>query len=284
MPELPELQALAEGLTPTLAGAGRRGRRVHHPATLKTVEPPVEALVGRAIDRVWRRGKLLGVAVEGDLHLVIHLMQAGRLGIAPRPAGRPGRQARRSTWTSATARCCACASCQRSARASAHVLDGEGLAAHRPYARLGPSRIGLDPEGWRAVLDGPGVLHTALRDGRRVAGIGRAYASEIMWAAKLAPFARASSLDDEAVARLARARRRRARPGARARPRADHHRHAQQGGPRDRRARPPRRALPALRHAPRARGVQPSTTSSTARTCQTGGRVYRDRRMSRLLG
>ena len=93
MPELPELEALAEGLTRALAGREVEGVGVFQAATLKTAEPPPEALVGRAVERVWRRGKLLGVQVEGDLHLVIHLMQAGRLGIAPRPEKRPGRQA-----------------------------------------------------------------------------------------------------------------------------------------------------------------------------------------------
>ena len=54
------------------------------------------------------------------------------------------------------------------------MLDAEGLAGHRPLTRLGPEPIGLGTEGWREALAGPGVLHTALRDGRRVAGIGRA--------------------------------------------------------------------------------------------------------------
>ena len=93
MPELPELQALAEGLTAALAGRAIEGVRVNHPATLKTAVPPLEDLTGRAIARVWRRGKLLGVEAEGCLALVIHLMQAGRLGIADAPRGRPGRQA-----------------------------------------------------------------------------------------------------------------------------------------------------------------------------------------------
>ena len=65
MPELPELQALAEGLTAALAGREVTAVRVHHPATLKTADPPVDALAGRRLVRVWRRGKLLGVEAEG---------------------------------------------------------------------------------------------------------------------------------------------------------------------------------------------------------------------------
>ena len=89
-------------------------------------------------------------------------------------------------------------------RAGAHLLDADALAAHEPLLRLGPEPLGLDSAGWRAALGArPGRLHTALREGRRVAGIGRAYASEIMWAARLAPFAPVQRLPDEAWARLA---------------------------------------------------------------------------------
>lgn len=282
MPELPELQALAEGLAAHLAGREVRGVAVHHPATLKTAQPPPDALAGRAIRRVWRRGKLLGVEVDGGLHLVIHLMQAGRLGMAAKPAKRPGRPASLDVDVGGD-EVLRLRELSTRRRASAHVLDAAGLAEHRPYARLGPEPIGLGPEGWRAALAGPGVLHTVLRDGRRVAGIGRAYASEIMWAARLAPFARASSLDDDAAARLARASDavltqalERARglittdmPNKEARVTAVHGHHAE----------------PCLRCGTRLEHVAFSEYDLVyCPACQTGGRVYRDRRMSRLLG
>jgi formamidopyrimidine-DNA glycosylase len=282
VPELPELQALAEGLTKALRGRVVEGVRVYQPATLKTAEPPVEALVGRAVDRVWRRGKLLGVAVEGDLHLVVHLMQAGRLGIAPRPAWRPGRQAALDLDIG-DGEVLRLRELSTTRRASAHVLDAQGLAAHRPLARLGPEPLGLPPEGWRAALAGTGVLHTALRDGRRVAGIGRAYASDIMWAARLAPFARVSGLGDEEIARLTRAadtvleqalERARERigtdlPNREARVTAVHGHHGE----------------PCLRCGTRLEHVAFAEYDLVyCPRCQTGGRVYRDRRMSRLLG
>lgn len=282
MPELPELQALAEGLHAALAGREITGVRVHHPATLKTAEPPASGLAGRAVKRVWRRGKLIGLDVSGDLHVVVHLMQAGRIGLAPTPPGRPSRtasldidldreQALRLRELSSTR------------RASVHVLDDAGLAEHRPLTRLGPEPIGLPVEAWRAAMAGPGVLHTALRDGRRVAGIGRAYASDIMWAAKLAPFARASSLDDDALARLATAadavltqalERARGRittdlPNKEARVTAVHNHHGE----------------PCLRCGTRLEHVAFNEYDLVyCPTCQTGGRIYRDRRMSRFLG
>ncbi len=281
MPELPELQALAEGLTAALGGRRVTSARAHAPATLKTAAPPLTDLVGREIAEVWRRGKILGVRVEGDLHLVIHLMQAGRLGVAAEPQGRPGRTAALDLGIG-DGRVLRLRELSTRRRASAHVLDAAGLAAHRPLTRLGPEPIGLGPEGWGAAMAGPGLLHTALRDGRRVAGIGRAYASDIMWAARLAPFARASSLGEEALARLAgaadavltqaldRARERITDdlPNREARVTAVHGHHGE----------------PCLRCGTRLEHVAFSEYDLVyCPACQTGGRVYRDRRLSRFL-
>lgn len=283
MPELPELQALAEGLDAALAGRGVAGVRVHHPATLKTAEPPVADLAGRTVQRVWRRGKLIGLDLSGGLHLVFHLMQAGRLGLAPTPAGRPSRTASLDVDLEGE-QALRLRELSHTRRASAHVLDDAGLAAHRPLTRLGPEPIGLGAEGWRRALDGEGaVLHTALRDGRRVAGIGRAYASDIMWAARLAPFARAGSLDDAQHERLAasadavltqaldRARGRITTdlPNKEARVTAVHGHHGE----------------PCLRCGARLEHVAFNEYDLVyCPACQTGGRVYRDRRMSRFLG
>lgn len=283
MPELPELQALAEGLDAALAGRVVEGTRVHHPATLKTAEPPLEALAGRRVTGVWRRGKLIGVAVEGDLTLVVHLMQSGRLGLATAGSGRPGRAASLDLDVG-RGEVLRLRELSTRRRASAHLLDREGVARHRPLARLGPEPIGLGPDGWRRALAGPGaVLHTALRDGRRVAGIGRAYASDIMWAARLAPFARAASLDDAELERLAgaadavleqalgRARERISTdlPNREARVTAVHGHHGE----------------PCLRCGTRLERVSFAEYELVyCPACQTGGRVYRDRRMSRFLG
>lgn len=283
MPELPELQALAEGLDAAIAGRGVVGVRIHHPATLKTAEPPVGDLAGRTVERVWRRGKLIGLDIAGGLHVVTHLMQAGRLSLAPSPAGRPARTASLDIDLEGE-QALRLRELSSKRRASVHVLDDEGLASHRPLTRLGPEPIGLGVESWRTALGGDGaVLHTALRDGRRVAGIGRAYASDIMWAARLAPFARAGSLDDDALARLARAadavlsqalERARGRittemPNKEARVTAVHGHHGE----------------PCLRCGTRLEHVAFNEYDLVyCPTCQTDGRVYRDRRMSRFLG
>jgi formamidopyrimidine-DNA glycosylase len=204
VPELPELQALVEGLATACAGRTIARVTVWQPAALKTADPPLDALTGRTVTDVWRRGKLIGLAT-GDLTLVIHLMQGGRLGLAKSSAKRPGRTIAMSlvfeggdelrVRESATEH-----------RASVHLLDADGLGAHPPLTRLGPEPVGLSAGVWRERLASPPArLHTALRDGHRVAGIGRAYASDIMWAARLAPFASTSRLTHEECERLAHA-------------------------------------------------------------------------------
>lgn len=282
MPELPELQALAEGLDAALRGRRVTGVRIHHPATIRSADPPLPELAGRGVEGVWRRGKILGVAAEGELALVIHLMQAGRLGLAAPAGPRPPRTAALDLELG-EGEVLRLRELSTHRRASAHLLDPAGLAAHRPLARLGPEPIGLGPGGWREALGGDGaVLHSALRDGRRVAGIGRAYASEIMWAARLAPFARARSLDDEQLGRLARSadvvleqatERARERittdlPNREERVTAVHKHHGE----------------PCLRCGTRLERVSFAEYELVyCPACQTGGRVYRDRRMSRLL-
>lgn len=204
MPELPEIQAVTEGLHRELTGSTVTGARALHPSIVKSASPGLDDLVGEVITSVWRRGKLIGLSI-GGFDLVIHLMQAGRVSLSPTVKARlpravalvldldDGRQLR--VREAATEH-----------RASAYVVR-HGDLGDLPLVRgLGPEPIGLPPEVWRERLTSPpGLLHTALRQGRRVAGIGRAYASDIMWAGKLAPFARTSTMSDDDYARLAKA-------------------------------------------------------------------------------
>src|SRR5204862_3776950 len=137
----------------------------------KTAAPPLEALVGQRVDRVWRRGKLICVGTS-RLVLVVPLMQAGRLGLAA-PAARPARSAafglRLEGGVELRLR-----ELSSERRASAHLLPAAALARHPPLASLGPEPVGLAAGAWRERLATPAArLHVALREGRRVAGLGR---------------------------------------------------------------------------------------------------------------
>lgn len=202
MPELPEIQAVTEGLDRALAGRTVTAAAALHPAIVKTAEPELGAVVGKALDSVWRRGKLIGISI-GEIDLVIHLMQAGRVALAPSATKRPPRMVA-LTLDFDDGRQLRVREAAKEHRASLHVIRREDRESLPLIARLGPDPIGLAPEMWRERLTSPpGLLHTTLRQGRRVAGIGRAYANDIMWAARLAPFARTATMTDEEYARLA---------------------------------------------------------------------------------
>ena len=203
MPELPELQALAEGLTGAVAGRAVLSARAHQPHVLRTATPPLGDLVGRTVTRVWRRGKL--VLLEcGELTVVMHLMQGGRLGLVA-TTGRTPRNVALSVGLDGGEEL-RLREHGTEHRASAHVVATARVGELPHVAGLGPEPLGLAPDAWRDRLaERPARLHTALRDGHRVAGIGRAYASDIMWAARLSPFARTDRLDDGAYAAIARA-------------------------------------------------------------------------------
>jgi formamidopyrimidine-DNA glycosylase len=150
---------------------------------------------------VRRIGKHLVVDVAGDLHVLIHLMSAGRLQLYDKRASLrdrtsrlliridDGRELRLREFGTRQA-------------AWVKVLRDGDLDADDAIATLGPEAWPEPPEDLAALLDAPRPLHTLLRDQRVIAGIGRSWVDEILWEARLSPFQRGSELDDEAVERL----------------------------------------------------------------------------------
>ncbi|MFB7667681.1 Fpg/Nei family DNA glycosylase [Kitasatospora sp. NPDC056138] len=286
MPELPEVQALAERMAE--ASAGRTVARVEvlSVQVLKTFDPPVSALEGRAVEGVGRYGKFLDLRTAGGPHLVLHLARAGwirhRAAFAARPV-RPG----------------------RGPLALRLVLDdGSGfdvteqgttkrLAAYvvtDPQLVPGIGRLGADPLGagfTPAVLAGLATgarqrLKTFLTDQSVLAGIGNAYSDEILHAARLSPYAIASALDEEQLAQLYAAVREvlgRAVAQAHDAP-AD----ALKSEKKSALAVHGRSGEPCPRCGDTVRSVNFADKSlQYCPTCQTGGRVLADRRLSRLL-
>lgn len=206
MPEMPELQVLAETLDARLAGSVITAGQLVAFSALKTYAPPLEALAGLVIAGVGRRGKLIDVDASG-LHLVFHLARAGWVTWHDRvPAGapRPGRSglALRITLDDGAGFSLTEAGTQRSL--AVHVVedptDVPGIA------RLGPEPLSdaFTVEVLAGILrDAAGSqLKGILRDQSRIAGIGNAWSDEILHAAKLSPFTPASSLDAGAIAAL----------------------------------------------------------------------------------
>jgi formamidopyrimidine-DNA glycosylase len=203
MPELPEVEITARLLDEALSGAAIESALAPGINALKTFEPPLSELEGRSILAVRRRGKHLVLDISGDLALLIHLMSAGRLQLYDRRAGPrdrtsrllvrldDGRELRLREFGSKQA-------------AWVKLLAASELEQDEALATLGPDAWPGAP-ALESVLDAPRPLHKALRDQRVLAGIGRSWVDEILWHAMLSPFKRGNDLDEEERRRLSEA-------------------------------------------------------------------------------
>jgi formamidopyrimidine-DNA glycosylase len=282
MPELPEVEALAQHLR--THAVGRSVTRIDpvSMSALKTARPSHAELPGRAVTDARRHGKYLDLDCAG-LHLVCHLARAGWLRWSdelspapPKPGKGPialrvhlggpgfdlteaGTQKSLAVWI------------------VAEVSEVPGIAA------LGPDALELDAAGLAGLLRGRTErIKTLLTDQSALAGIGNAYSDEILHAAKLSPFATAGRLDDAAVNRLHGCVQEILRDAVRrsvgqdaARLKAEKRSGMRVHG---------RAGLPCPVCGDTVREVSYSERSlQYCPTCQTGGKQLADRRMSRLL-
>jgi formamidopyrimidine-DNA glycosylase len=199
VPELPDLTLYVEALERRLTGHALERVRLLSPFVLRTVAPPLAAAHGRRVSGVRRLGKRLGLALEGELFLVVHLMIAGRL--RWREAG--ARTAGRVTLAVFDFDCGTLVLTEASAKKRVALALVEGEAALAALDPGGVEPLAVDATALRAALAREShTLKRALTDPRLVAGIGNAYSDEILWAARLSPFARTARLDEEEWARL----------------------------------------------------------------------------------
>ncbi len=201
MPELPEVEIAARRLTAAAAGAEVESALAPGMVTMKTFDPPLDALAGRTLDAVERRGKLFKVRF-GDLTLLIHLMSAGRLQLWDKRASLRDKASRLLVRLDGD-RELRLREFGTQQRAWAKLLPAGEVDADPAVATLGPEAWPtLPPEVFAALIDQPRHLHPLLRDQRTIAGIGRSWVDEILWTARLSPFKRGDDLEDEEVERL----------------------------------------------------------------------------------
>ena len=206
MPEMPEVQGLVEFLRGRVTGLEVTRVSVANIAALKTYDPPVDALKGTRIAEVTRHGKFVDLATEGGPHLVFHLAKAGWLRFyeqLPTTLIRPGKTpiALRVALSDGSGFDLTEAGTKKSLAVYV-VRDPADVPG---VARLGPDP--LDPGFTRDTLAGllagrRTQIKGVLRDQATIAGVGNAYSDEILHAAKMSPYALASSLDDADVDRL----------------------------------------------------------------------------------
>jgi len=204
VPELPEVEITARRLDAAVRGVEIESTLAPGINALKTFDPPLHALDGRAIAGVRRLGKHLVVDVAGDLAVLVHLMSAGRLQLYDKRASLRDRTSRLLLRLS-DGRELRLREFGTKQAAWVKVLRADEVAADDAIATLGPEAWPDPPEDLRTVLKAPRPLHSVLRDQRVIAGIGRSWVDEILWEAKLSPFKRGDDLDDDEAAELRRA-------------------------------------------------------------------------------
>jgi formamidopyrimidine-DNA glycosylase len=202
MPELPEVEITARRLDAALRGAQIASATAPGINALKTFDPPLAALEGRTIERVGRRGKQLVVEVSGGLVLLVHLMSAGRLQLYDKRAGPRDRTSRLLVRVSDPDRELRLREFGTKQAAWVKLLRAEELEDDEMLRTLGPEAWPQPPQDLRTLLKAPRPLHTLLRDQRIIAGIGRSWVDEILWTARLSPFKRGNDLTDEDAAAL----------------------------------------------------------------------------------
>jgi formamidopyrimidine-DNA glycosylase len=208
MPELPEVEITARRLDAGLRDAEVESALSPGMVALKSVDPPLSALQGQRIDGVRRVGKMPIVEFApadgtGDrIAMLVHLMSAGRLQVFDKRASLRDRTARVLVRL-ADGRELRLREFGTKQRAWAKLMPADQVQADEMVATLGPEAW-PEPtvEELARRIDQPRHLHPMLRDQRVIAGIGRSWVDEVLWEAALSPFRQGSDLGDEEVERL----------------------------------------------------------------------------------
>ena len=274
MPELPEVEAWVRELDPVVSAHAIEQAGPAHIATLKTFDPPLSTLAGGRLEGAERRGKNLLFPVDADdLVLRIHLMSAGRLRYLTASTKKPKSPMFRLRFEGGAE--LVLTEAGKKKRAGVWLVTSEALEAD--LAHLGPDALELDASSLAEILGKERrQLHPLLRDQRAIAGIGRAHANEILLRARLSPFKASTDLSADEVERLGEAIHvdlSRAL-GLREQGKDDkavYRVHNRLGEP-----------CPEC-GTPIARVDYEEHTVYYCPNCQTGGRVLKDRRLSRIL-
>jgi len=274
VPELPEVEAWRRQLDPLVRKSPIEKAGPAHIATLKTIEPPLSVLDGEGFRGVERRAKRFLLPTDDDeLVLMVHLMSAGRLKYVPK--GGKGAKTPMFRLRFVDGGELQLTEAGSKKRAGVWLLRPD--AVQEELAHLGPEADTLSVEDVARILASDSRrLHSLLRDQRLVAGIGRAWANEILWSARLSPYALSTQIDEEETERLAVAIGEEMARGLELRLEGKgdavvYRVHNKLGEP------CPRCGTPI------ARVDFEEHTIFYCPNCQTGGRTLKDRRLSRLL-
>lgn len=278
MPELPEVEVTARLLDAAVRGARIESTLAPGVNVLKTFDPPLHGLDGTVIESVERRGKLLLIRVDSGVVILLHLMNAGRLQLFEKRASLKDRTSRLLLRLDGDRELRLREFGSKQA-AWVRLYRAEDVEGDEHLSTLGPEAW---PEPPQLAFSGSRPLHTLLRDQRVIAGIGRTWVDDILWSARLSPFKRASDVAPEEGEAL------RTAIGAQmSRAIAHYEEHWKLPLP-DKQAKVARIHAHQGEPCPRCATVLEAVffedyVMTYCPHCQTGDRVLKDRRLSRLL-
>ncbi len=201
MPELPEVEIVVRRLRAGLEGARVEAAAAPGVVTMRTFDPTLEALIGRELTDARRAGKM-PILVFGELALLVHLMSAGRVGVFEGRASARDRRVRLRV-TFADGRELRLREFGTQQRAWAKLLAADAVEEDESVATLGPEAWPPPPlDEFAETVRQSRHLHPLLRDQRAIAGIGRSWVDEILWTARLSPFRQGSDLGESEVEAL----------------------------------------------------------------------------------
>lgn len=199
MPELPDVEIYLEALERFIGGRTIEKIQVRSPFLVRTFDPDIETIIGRIVQSFERIGKRIVWSLSGDVHLVFHLMIAGRFHWRKTTASVRSKADLAGFWFENGLLALTEASPKK--RASLHVLTGrESLSEVRPPG-LEPLEVSLLDFRER-LTDKNHTLKRALTSPRLFSGIGNAYSDEILHRAKLSPLKWTSRLSEDEISTL----------------------------------------------------------------------------------
>jgi formamidopyrimidine-DNA glycosylase len=201
MPELPDVTIYVEAIAPRVVGEPLSGYAVRNVFALRSVDPPLDVLVGREVRAVRRLGKRIVLDFGDEVHLVVHLMIAGRFRWLP-PRARTRVPARIAlAELSFPTGTLVLTEAGTTRRASIHVVRGDDALAEFDRGGLEPLDATRAAFAERLARENH-TLKRSLTDPRLFSGIGNAYSDEILHRARLSPLRLTSKLSDDEVTRL----------------------------------------------------------------------------------
>jgi formamidopyrimidine-DNA glycosylase len=281
MPELPDVTVYVEALERRIVGRQLQRLAIRGPFLLRTVDPPIDSIIGKTVREVRRLGKRILMGFEPELWLALHLKIAGRLHWKPSGAREPKNAFAIFEFDSGLLWLTEAGTQHR---ATLHLVSGEPGLATLDAGGLDVFEADLNQFGAQ-LRSANHTLKRALTDPSLFSGIGNAYSDEILHRARLSPVTLTHRLSPDEVQRLHRATcevlrewvdrlRAQAGSGFPEKVTAFHPEMSAHG----------RYGQPCPRCGAKIQRIRyASNETNYCANCQTGGKLLADRALSRLL-